>query len=539
MSKDFGMLAIILISSLALLFAGYRIYGSFLEKKCDLDDSIVTPAIEKEDGVDYSPTNASILFGHHFSSIAGAGPIVGPILAATYFGWSPTWIWILIGAIFVGGVHDFGSTFMSIRHGGRSVADVMRKLVGETTGKLFLLFVILALVYVIVVFLDLTASTFTKQPAVATSSGWFVLVALVFGVLLRTNSFSLGRLALIFFPLTFLGLLVGHYFPVPMLGKDVWILATLLYCFVAAVLPVGILLQPRDFLSAGFLYAILLFGALGMLFSSESIQLPAFTGWESEKLGMLVPFLFITVACGACSGFHSIVSSGTTSKQIRRESDVTRVSYGAMLVEGILAVFALGCVAILTTAERESGGTPVGIFAAGASKFFATLGIPSNLGAEFAMLAISTFLLTTLDTCTRLTRFLIEELFSWRNQASRFAGTFLALLFPALLVLQTFPGPDGKLQPAWKAVWPLFGATNQLLAALALLTFVVFLKIKKTSYTFALIPALVMMFMPMLALWDMASRFGISSLVGGASVGMFVLGFYLMISSSSRVLRAN
>ena len=531
------MLAIILISSLALLFTGYRIYGSFLEKKCDLDDSIVTPSIEKEDGVDYSPTNASILFGHHFSSIAGAGPIVGPILAATYFGWSPTWIWILIGAIFVGGVHDFGSTFMSIRHGGRSVADVMRKLVGETTGKLFLLFVILALVYVIVVFLDLTASTFTKQPAVATSSGWFVLVALVFGVLLRTNSFSLGRLALIFFPLTFLGLLVGHYFPVPMLGKDIWILATLLYCFVAAVLPVGILLQPRDFLSAGFLYAILLFGALGMLFSSESIQLPAFTGWESEKLGMLVPFLFITVACGACSGFHSIVSSGTTSKQIRRESDVTRVSYGAMLVEGILAVFALGCVAILTTAERESVGTPVGIFAAGASKFFVTLGIPSNLGAEFAMLAISTFLLTTLDTCTRLTRFLIEELFSWRNQASRFAGTFLALLFPALLVIQTFPGPDGKLQPAWKAVWPLFGATNQLLAALALLTFVVFLKVKKTSYTFALIPALVMMFMPMLALWDMVSRFGASSLVGGASVGMFVLGIFLMAFSIKRVLR--
>jgi len=181
----------------------------------------------------------------------------------------------------------------------------------------------------------------------------------------------------------------------------------------------------------------------------------------------------------------------------------------------------------------------VGIFAAGASKFFVTLGIPSNLGSEFAMLAISTFLLTTLDTCTRLTRFLIEELFSWRSQASRYAGTFLALLFPALLVIQTFPGPDGKLQPAWKAVWPLFGATNQLLAALALLTFVVFLKVKKTSYTFALIPALVMIFMPMLALWDMASRFGISSLVGGASVGMFVLGVYLMISSSSRVLRAN
>ena len=435
----------------------------------------------------------------------------------------------------MGGVHDFGSTFMSIRHGGRSVADVMRKLVGESTGKLFLLFVILALVYVIVVFLDLTASTFTKQPAVATSSGWFVLVALVFGVLLRTNNFSLGRLALFFFPLTFLGLLVGHYFPFPILSKDVWILATLIYCFVAAVLPVGILLQPRDFLSAGFLYAILLLGAVGMLFSRESIQLPAFAGWESDKLGMMVPFLFITVACGACSGFHSIVSSGTTSKQVKVESDVTRVSYGAMLIEAVLAVFALGCVAILSVTEREVGGTPVGIFATGASKFFATLGIPKVLGAEFAMLAISTFLLTTLDTCTRLTRFLIEELFSWRSQKSRYAGTFFALLFPALLVIQTFPGPNGELQPAWKAVWPLFGATNQLLAALALLTFVVFLKFKKTSFTFALLPALMMMFMPMLALWYMIVKFGVSSLMGGASVGMFVLGMFLMFLSFKKL----
>ena len=531
------MLLIVLLSSCLIFLLAYRLYGGFISSRCGIDDSRETPAVAHEDGVDYSPAPPSVLFGHHFSSIAGAGPIVGPILAASYFGWGPTWVWIVIGAILVGGVHDFGSAFMSLRNRGRSIADVMTGVVGPKAGKLFLLFVLLALVYVIIVFLDLTASTFTHQPEVATASTWFILVAIIFGFLLRSEKFSLSRLALFFFPLTFLGLVVGHYFPMISLEKDLWIFITIGYCFLAAVLPVGFLLQPRDFLSAGFLYAILILGALGIFLSKESIKLPAFIGWESEKLGMLIPFLFITVACGACSGFHSIVSSGTTSKQIRRESDVTRVSYGAMLVEGILAVFALGCVAILTTSERESGGTPVGVFAAGASKFFATLGIPPNLGAEFAMLAISTFLLTTLDTCTRLTRFLIEELFSWRNQASRFAGTFLALLFPALLVIQTFPGPDGKLQPAWKAVWPLFGATNQLLAALALLTFVVFLKVKKTSYTFALIPALVMMFMPMLALWDMASRFGASSLVGGASVGMFVLGIFLMAFSIKRVLR--
>lgn len=529
------MLALILLSSCLLCFLAYRYYGKFLTDRCKLDDSKVTPATEKEDGVDYSPTRASVLFGHHFSSIAGAGPIVGPILAAMYFGWGPTWIWILVGAILVGGVHDFGSTLMSVRNGGRSIADTMRGLVGEGAGKLFMLFVVLALVYVIIVFLDLTANTFAKQPAVATASGWFIVVAVIFGFLLRSEKFSLGQLALIFFPLTFVGLAVGHYFPMVELDKSVWIWLTLGYCFIAAVLPVGLLLQPRDFLSAGFLYAILGVGLIGMLLSGETIQMPAFSGWESEKLGMLMPFLFITVACGACSGFHSIVSSGTTSKQIKKESDIRRISYGGMLVEGVLAVFAMGCVAVLTMSEREAGGTPVGIFATGASKFFAAVGIPLQLGAEFAMLAISTFLLTTLDTCTRLTRFLIEELFSWRSEASRYLGTALALSLPCILVFQQFPGTDGTLQPAWKAIWPLFGATNQLLAALALLTFVVYLKASKVGYRFALLPALVMIVMPMTALALMVQKFGITTLLGGTSAGMFVLGLFLMVTSWRRL----
>ena len=529
------MLALILLSSCLLCFIAYRYYGKFLTDRCKLDDSTVTPATEKEDGVDYSPTRASVLFGHHFSSIAGAGPIVGPILAAMYFGWGPTWIWILVGAILVGGVHDFGSTLMSVRNGGRSIADTMRGLVGEGAGKLFMLFVVLALVYVIIVFLDLTANTFAKQPAVATASGWFIVVAVIFGFLLRSNKFSLGQLALIFFPLTFVGLAVGHYFPMVELDKSIWIWLTLGYCFIAAVLPVGLLLQPRDFLSAGFLYAILGVGLIGMLLSGETIQMPAFSGWESEKLGMLMPFLFITVACGACSGFHSIVSSGTTSKQIKKESDIRRISYGGMLVEGVLAVFAMGCVAVLTMSEREAGGTPVGIFATGASKFFAAVGIPLQLGAEFAMLAISTFLLTTLDTCTRLTRFLIEELFSWRSEASRYLGTALALSLPCILVFQQFPGADGTLQPAWKAIWPLFGATNQLLAALALLTFVVYLKASKVGYRFALLPALVMIVMPMTALALMVQKFGITTLLGGTSAGMFVLGLFLMVTSWRRL----
>ncbi len=532
------MLALILLSSCALCFLAYWFYGKFLTDRCRLDDTTATPAVEKEDGVDYSPTRASVLFGHHFSSIAGAGPIVGPILAAMYFGWGPTWVWILVGAILVGGVHDFGSTLMSVRNGGRSIADTMRGLVGEGAGKLFMIFVLLALVYVIIVFLDLTANTLAKQPAVATASGWFIAVAVIFGFLMRSGKFSLSQLALIFFPLTFAGLALGHFFPMVELDKSLWIWLTLGYCFVAAVLPVGLLLQPRDFLSAGFLYSILGIGLVGMLLSGETIQMPAFSGWESDKLGMLMPFLFITVACGACSGFHSIVSSGTTSKQIKKESDVRRISYGGMLVEGILAVFAMGCVAVLTMSEREAGGTPVGIFAAGAAKFFGGVGIPIQLGAEFAMLAISTFLLTTLDTCTRLTRFLIEELFFWRNEASRYLGTALALALPCLLVFQQFPGTDGTLQPAWKAIWPLFGATNQLLAALALLTFVVFLKASRVGYGFALLPAVVMIVMPMTALALMVQKFGISTLLGSTSAAMFLLGLFLMVTSWRRLTQS-
>ena len=212
-----------------------------MAKRCGLDDSIKTPAIEKEDGVDYSPARASVLFGHHFSSIAGAGPIVGPILAATYFGWGPTWLWILMGAILVGGVHDFGSTFMSVRNGGRSIADSMRGLVGERAGKLFMLFVVLALVYVVIVFLDLTANTFANEPEVATSSGWFIVVAVIFGFLMRSGKFSLGKLALVFFPLTFAGLAVGHYFPMVDLDKSLWIWLT-----------IGIALLRQFYLWAGF-----------------------------------------------------------------------------------------------------------------------------------------------------------------------------------------------------------------------------------------------------------------------------------------------
>ncbi|MBC8189893.1 MAG: carbon starvation protein A [Puniceicoccaceae bacterium] len=527
------MLFALIVSSAVLLALAYRFYGRFLESRCGIEPDRETPACEINDGVDYVPTRASVLFGHHFSSIAGAGPIVGPIIAASIFGWLPTWLWIIVGSIFVGGVHDFGSTLMSLRDRGRSITATCRNLIGETTGKLFLIFVIMALVYVIVVFLDLTVVGFVNQPAVATSSGWFILVALFFGLFAKCSAVSYKILIPVFVGLTYLGLWVGVKFPAPALDKNVWMAAVLAYCYLAAILPVGVLMQPRDFLSATFLYAIMALGVVGVFAFDGGFDLPAYTSFEPKDWSYLVPFLFITVACGACSGFHSIVSSGTTSKQIQTERDVKKVSYGAMLVEGLLAVFALACVGV---SGGIGEGGPVQAFARGSALFFNTIGVPQELGMTFATLAVSTFLLTTLDTCTRLTRFLLEELFDWRGAGSRYLGSLLVLLLPALAGFATFTAPDGSVLPAWKGVWPLFGATNQLLAALALITFVVFLKHRRIAFGFALIPAAVMVVMPVLALVMMVIQYGPFSMLGGIALGMVVLGIYVTFMSVQFVL---
>jgi len=529
------MLITLLLASIILLAIAYRVYGRFLENRCKIEPDRETPACEINDGIDYVPTRASVLFGHHFSSIAGAGPIVGPIIAASLFGWLPTWIWIIVGSIFVGGVHDFGSTFMSLRSRGRSITSTCRSLIGESTGKLFLVFVLLALVYVIVVFLDLTVSGFINEPAVATASGWFVGVALLFGLVVRRAGIPYKIVIPAFIALTYLGLWVGVEFPAPAMSKTFWISLVLIYCYCAAILPVSVLMQPRDFLSATFLYAIMLLGLLGLVVRGGGLDLPAYTSFEPANLQYMVPFLFITVACGACSGFHSMVSSGTTSKQIRTESDVKKVSYGAMLVEGLLAVFALACVGVSGGLE----GGPVATFARGSAVFFSTLGIQLSLRLTFATLTLRTSLLTPLDTCTRLTRFLVEELFDWNSASSRYLGTFLVLALPALAVFSTFTAPDGSEIPVWKAIWPLFGATNQLLAALALITFVVFLKHRRIAFGFALIPAVLMIIMPITALVMMVVQHGPLSMLGGIALAMVLLGLYVVIMSLKFVMTPN
>ncbi|MFO7725404.1 MAG: carbon starvation CstA family protein [Oceanipulchritudo sp.] len=519
------MTYLLLISIVFFIFI-YRSFGAFLDRRCGIDNARPTPAHTLEDGVDYVPTRASILFGHHFSSIAGAGPIVGPVLAAMYFGWGPTWIWILVGAAFVGGIHDYGAAYISTRTGGKSIAEAMRSIVGQQTGRLFALFVLLALIYVIIVFLDLTATTFSSAPEVATSSGWFIIAALLFGQALLRSRLSFALVVAFFVPLTFAGLAVGHFFPAPEISSNLWALLILAYCFVAAILPVQVLLQPRDFLSSSFLYVLMLAGLAGVFFYGDAIEIKAFTGWNHPQAGMLVPILFITVACGACSGFHSIVSSGTTSKQLSCENDIRRINYGAMLVEGLLAVFALGTIAVLSQAEREAAGTPVAIFAAGAGKFMGSIGLPRELAIEFTLLAVSTFLLTTLDTCTRLSRFILEEFIHLRSSRTRYLGTAAVLVLPAVAVFLSLNG-----QPLWKVVWPLFGATNQLMAALALLTFMVYLKSARIRYGFIIPAVVVMVLMPLSALFLMTLHNGLFSLLGGIAAVMFLLGGFVTIVS--------
>lgn len=516
----------LLLLSLVFFALAYRYFGRFMDRRCGIDDARPTPAHTLKDGVDYVPARSSILFGHHFSSIAGAGPIVGPILAGMYFGWGPTWIWILLGAAFVGGLHDYGSAYISTRTGGKSIAEAMRNIVGQRTGRLFALFVLLALIYVIIVFLDLTAATFSQTPEVATASGWFITMALLFGWILRRSKLPFLAAIGLFVPLTYLGLALGHFFPAPLLESQTWALIVLGYCFVAAILPVQTLLQPRDFLSSTFLYLLMATGLAGVLFSRHDLQIAAFSGWNHPQAGTLIPILFITVACGACSGFHSIVSSGTTSKQLSRESDIRRINYGAMLVEGVLAVFALGTLAILSQAEQTAAGTPVAIFASGAAKFMGSLGLPIELSREFTLLAVSTFLLTTLDTCTRLSRFILEEFMGIRSNRTRLLGTAAVLVLPALAAFQTING-----QPAWKAIWPLFGATNQLMAALALLTFLVFLKSARIRYGFVYPAAAIMVVMPLSALALMTAQHGVLSLLGGISFGMLLLGGFVTFMS--------
>jgi len=556
----------------AALFAlAYVLYGGFLARRLGVDDARPTPATTQTDGVDFVPTATPVVFGHHFSSIAGAGPIVGPIIAGLAFGWLPAFLWIVLGAIFFGGVHDFAALFASLRNRGRTIAQICRGVLGRSTYTMLLLFILFTLIYVIIVFLDLTAASFApparlaglegpaldaaraeiaRGGAVATASLAYIALAVLFGLATVRARAPLWLATLVFVPLVFLALGLGQARPLTadrmpeLLGsaKNFWALALLGYCAVASVLPVWVLLQPRDYLSSFLLYACLAGGAAGLVAAgvrgAAPTAYPAFTGWSDSKLGYLFPALFVTIACGAISGFHSMVASGTTARQTRTESSARVIGYGGMLVEGVLALLAL---ATVMTLSQRSAAQPVVIFADGMGRFLGALGVPPATAGTFGMLAVSTFLLTTLDTCTRLCRFVLQELFGVGGSLIERIWTTLAVLaLPAAVAFRQIGG-----KPAWQAIWPAFGASNQLMAALALLVVFAWLRSegRRAGYVFA--PMFFMFVTTIAALgrlaWinlyaepDPAKR---SGLVGGISLGLAVLALYVAVASAITLVR--
>ena len=519
-----------------LFWIAYRVYGTYLEKEIlKVNPDRPTPAHTMKDGVDYVPTKAAVLLGHHFASIAGAGPIVGPISAAV-FGWVPVALWIVLGSIFVGGVHDFTSLLASVRHEGKTIGYIIRQNVGKRGQTLFLLFSWLALVLVVAVFTILVMQTFVAVPAVATTSLLFIALAVFFGTAVYRRGVALGPATVVGVVLLFICVYLGVLFPITA-SSTTWIYLILVYIVLASVLPVWILLQPRDYLNSFLLYATLIAGVLGLLIGRPAIELPAFTTFYTKAGGYLFPMLFITVACGAISGFHSLVSSGTSSKQVDNERDTKLVGYGAMLIEGVVALLALSTAAILSSQGYADTlakmGGPTGLYAAGIGKFLSYLGIPVAFGTTFGALALNAFCLTSLDTATRLGRYAFEEFFADKVPAlsNRWAGTLVTVFFAGLLAL------SGQ----WRAIWPMFGASNQLLAGLSLLAVSVWLLKLGSSNTPTVLPMLFMFAATITGLVLLANSNLAAAkpnyVLGLTAIALLILAVFLIIEAGRVLLK--
>jgi len=538
------MLFILPLTAMLLFVLAFRYYGNFLIKQFDIDDNRPTPSHTDYDGVDRVPAHRAVLLGHHFSSIAGAGPIVGPIIAAVAFGWLPALLWILIGAIFIGGVHDFSALIASIRHKARSIAEIAREYMTPLAYKLFLAFIWLTLVYVLTVFTDLTSTTFVEDGGVATSALLFMLLAMGFGVSVYRLKIPVVWASLLFVPMVFAAIWIGQVLPITAqslsahYGVDAakfWDVTLIIYCVFASTAPVWFLLQPRDYLSSYLLYVSVLGGFIGILLGGYALQYVAFNAWYAPALGAMFPVLFITIACGACSGFHSVVASGTSSKQLNRESDARIIGYGAMLIEGLVAVIAIATVAMLPKGDALTSRVPLVIYGSGMAKFLSVFGVPGKLGFSFGLLALSTFILTTLDTSTRLGRYIFEEFFNLSGRVTRYFSTVVTLLLPAIFVLITMKDAQGNPLPAWKAIWPVFGATNQLLAGLALLVILVWRKKSGKKYFFILLP---MLFMNVMTLWALIQLIGQYRFSTIGVIAMILLGLALvLIYEAVQILR--
>ncbi len=486
---------VLAIFALVFLVLGYFTYGTVAARVFGVDSSRITPALSKRDGVDYQPAkNWLVLYGHHFSSIAGAAPIIGPVVALALWGWLPALVWILVGSVFMGGVHDLGSLMVSLRHGGESIAGAAEALISRWAKILFSGFVLLALVLVIAVFAVLAAKSIVQEPGVSIPAVGLIPLAVGLGFLFYKTRIpgwisTLGGLLLLSGLIAWGGLWppsgVGPYW--------VWLLGLLIYALVASITPVQFLLQPRDYMSAFLLFAGIAIGYIGIFYSHKPVVVPAFKGFVSS--GPLWPMLFVTIACGAISGFHSLIASGTTSKQLATEAHAKRIGYGGMLGEGLLSAMTVVLVASFATAGFAN---PISDF--GKAYDSATRGFLFGHGGTFGVLILNAFILTTLDTATRIGRYIAGELFGLRN---RWMATLVVLIPAGILA---FTG-------SWKQIWPLFGAANQLVAGLALLVVSAWLLARGKGPWLSLAPGLFMLLTTVVALLWQAWGFlrGLSS----------------------------
>ena len=479
---------VIVLIAVVVLGLGYVLYGRHIAKKWGIDPKAETPAVKYNDGKDYVPTNGWTVFSHQFSSIAGAGPVTGAIQAAV-FGWLPVLLWILIGGVFFGAVTDFGALYASVKNQGKSMGMLIEKYIGKLGRKLFLLFCWLFSLLIIAVFADMVSGTFTSfdvatgaKLATASTNGsagmvsiMFMLFAVVFGLIQKKFNFSGWKefvLGVVFIVVSFA---IGMKVPI-ILGKDGWSYIVFAYIFIAAIMPIWLMKQPRDYMTTIMFVCMIAGAALGLIIGHPTMNLPVFTGFKNEQLGTMFPILFVTVACGAVSGFHSLVSSGTSSKTIANEKDMLKVGYGAMILESVLAVLAL-CVA---GAAAKNGipaeGTPFQIFSRGVAGFFEKMGLSVHFSTVFMTMCVSALALTSLDSVARIGRMSFQELFMGEAAdgsdltgvrklfTNKYFSTVITLFFGFLLCLG-----------GYNNIWPLFGAANQLLASLVLIALSVFL----------------------------------------------------------------
>ena len=499
-------LVIVLIAAV-ILFGAYMVYGRWLANKWGIDPKAETPAVKYNDGKDYVPTKGWTVFSHQFSSIAGAGPVTGAIQAAA-FGWLPVLLWILIGGVFFGAVTDFGALYASVKNEGKSMGMIIEKYIGKFGRKIFLLFCWLFTLIVIAAFADMVAGTFNAYtvvdgasqlaPAASTNGSagtvsiMFMVFAVVFGLIQKKFNLSGWKEAVVGIAFIVASFVIGNFCPI-ILGKNAWSYITFVYIFFAAVMPMWLMKQPRDYMTTFMFIAMIVGAALGLVVAHPSMNLPVYTGFNNAKLGTMFPILFVTVACGAVSGFHSLVSSGTSSKTVENEKDMLKVGYGAMVLESLLAVLAL-CVAGAAAAADGTAatGTPFQIFSRGVAGFFEMFGVPVHFATVFMTMCVSALALTSLDAVARIGRMSFQELFSvddmehaegWRKLlCNAYFSTIVTLLCGFVLT-----------KIGYANIWPLFGSANQLLSALVLITLCVFLKVTGRSNKMLFPPLIIML----------------------------------------------